>query len=89
MLGEDCDVQAMRLAEFPDNIILEVARRHSEGKPVLSGASLGQLKNSGLREATLLELARRGVPDSQAATLLAMRKRGAPDSEILQRFTGS
>ena len=83
------ELEALRLAEFPDDIILEVARHHSENKPVLSGASLAQLKNSGLRESTLFELARRGVPDSDAATILAMRKHGAPDGEILQRFTGS
>lgn len=83
------ELEALRLAEFPDDMILEVARHHSENKPVLSSASLAQLKNSGLRESTLLELARRGVPDSDTAEILALRKRGAADAQILQRFAGS
>jgi hypothetical protein len=83
------DLEALHLAEFPDDMILEVARHHSENKPVLSGASLAQLKNSGLRESTLLELARRSVPDSDASAILAMRRHGAADAQILQRFTGS
>ncbi len=83
------ELEALHLAEFPDDLILEVARHHSENKPVLSGASLAQLKNSGLRESTLLELARRGVPDTDASAILAMRKRGAADQQVLQRFTGS
>ena len=83
------DLEALHLAEFPDDMILEVARHHSENKPVLSGASLAQLKNSGMRESTILELARRGVSDSAAPEILAMRKHGAADAQILHRFTGS
>jgi hypothetical protein len=83
------ELQALRLAEFPDDMILEVARHHSENRPVLSGASLAQLKNSGLRESTLLELARRSVPDSEAPAILSMRKHGGADAQILERFTGS
>ena len=83
------ELQAMKLAQFPDDIILEVARHHSEQKPVLGGASLAQLKNSGLREATLLGLAQHSVPDSEAPNILALRKHGASDVEILRRFAGS
>jgi hypothetical protein len=83
------ELQAMRLAGFSDETVLEVARRHAEGKPVLSGASLAGLKNTGLRESTLLELARRGVPDSQAPAIRALRRHGASDKEILRKFTGS
>jgi hypothetical protein len=83
------ELQAMRLAGFPDDIILEVAQRRSAGQPVLAGASLADLKNVGLREATLLELAHRGVPDSQLASILAFRKHGANDADILRQFPGS
>jgi hypothetical protein len=83
------ELQAMRLAGFPDDIILEMARRRSAGQPVLAGASLADLKNAGVREATLFELARRGVPDSQAGAIIASRKHGASDADILRQFSGS
>jgi len=80
------EFQAMRLAGLSDAIILEVARRRSANQPVLAGASLANLKNAGVRELTLLELARRGVPDSQAAAILAFRRHGASDAQIISRF---
>jgi len=83
------ELQAMRLAGLSDAILLEVARHHAAGKPVLAGASLASLKNVGVRELTLLELARRGVPDSQAAAIISARRHGASDAEILRRFGGS
>jgi len=83
------ELQAMRLAGLSDEIIMEVARRHAAGQAVLAGASLAELKNSGVREATLLELARRGVPDSHAAAIILSRRHGATDDDILRRFPGS
>jgi hypothetical protein len=83
------ELQAMRLAGIPDEIILEVARHHREARTVLSGASLAGMKNTGLRDATLLELVRRGIPDSQIDAIVALRRHGASDAEILRRFTGS
>jgi hypothetical protein len=83
------ELQAMHLAGLSDAIILEVARHHAAGKPALSGASLASMKNAGLRESTLYELARRGVPDSQVAAIIAYRRHGAKDVEILRRFAGS
>ncbi len=83
------ELQAMRLAGLSDAIILEVARHRAAGKPVLAGASLAQLRNTGVREATLLELARRGVPDSKAKAILAYRRHGASDAQILLEFSGS
>ena len=80
------ELQAMRLAGLSDAILLEVARHRSAGKPVLAGASLANLKNAGVRELTLLELARRGVPDSQAAAIIAYRRHGATDAQILRHF---
>lgn len=83
------ELQAMRLAGLSDSIVLEVARHHAQGQPVLGGASLARLKNAGMREATLLELARRGVPDAQADAILSARRHGASEADILRRFTAS
>lgn len=89
-LGFDAgEFQAMRLAGLSEAIILEVARHRAAGKPVLAGASLAQLRNTGVNEATLLELARRGVPDSKANAILAYRHNGASDAQILREFSSS
>jgi hypothetical protein len=83
------EFEAMHLAGLSDAIILAVARHRAEGKPVLSGAALAGLKNAGLRGSTLLELARRGVPDSEVNAIISYRRRGASDTAILRRFSGS
>jgi hypothetical protein len=83
------ELQAMRLAGLSDSIILEVARHHARGKPVLGGASLARMKNAGMRERTLLKLVQRGVPDTRANAILSARRRGASESQILRRFAGS
>jgi hypothetical protein len=83
------EFQAMRLAGLSDEIILETAKHEAAGTPSPSGPSLAKLKNSGLRESTLLELARRGIPDSATDQILAMRRHRATDGEILRRFTGT
>ena len=83
------ELEAMHLAGLSDSVVVEFARHRAEGKPVLSGASLAGLKNTGLRGSTLLELVRRGVPDSQANTIISFRRHGASDAQILRRFSGS
>lgn len=83
------ELEAMHLAGLSDAIVLEVARHRAEGKPVLSGASLADLKNAGVRGATLLELVRRGVPDSKGKALLVSRRHGASDAQLLHHFAGS
>jgi hypothetical protein len=83
------EYEAMHLAGLSDPIVLAVAQRRSDHEPVLSGASLAGLKNTGLRGSTLLELARRGVPDGAAKAIISLRRRGASDSQILRRFSGS
>ena len=83
------ELQAMRLAGLPDEILLVVASHRAAGKPVLSGASLARLKNTGLRESTLLELAQRGVPESEANAIISSRRSGANDAEVLRQFAGS
>lgn len=83
------EFQVMRLAGLSDAIILETAKHQAAGQPTLAGLSLGKLKNSGLRESTLLELVRRGIPDSSADQILALRRHRATDAEILRRFPGA
>ena len=80
------ELQAIRLAGLPDSIVLEVARQHSDGHAVLSGASIAQFMNTGMSRQTLLELIRRGVPDDQAQTILAMKRHRAKDAEVLARY---
>jgi hypothetical protein len=46
------------------------------------------MKNAGMRDATLFELARRGVPDSESVNIVLLRRRGFNDAEILRHFTG-
>jgi hypothetical protein len=80
------ELQAMRLAGLSDPIILEVARHRAESKPVLSGASLAMMRNTAMRESTLLKLTQLSVPDSEAAAILSSRHHGASDAEILRHF---
>ena len=80
------ELEAMHLAGLSDAILLEVARHRAANQAVLSGASLANLKNAGVRELTLLELVRRGVPESQGAAILSYRKHGASDAQIISHF---
>jgi len=79
---------AMHLAGLSDQIILEDIRRTSAGQPVLSGASLADFKNAGMRESTLLQLVRMGVPDSEANRILNFRRHGWSDAAILRHYLG-
>ena len=83
------ELQAMHLAGLSDAIVLEVARHHAAGTPALSGASLGTLRNLRMDNGTLLELVRRGIPDSEAAEIIAARRHGSTDAEILRHFSAS
>jgi hypothetical protein len=83
------ELQAMHLAGLSDAIVLEVARHHAAGTPALSGASLGTLRNLRMDNGTLLELVRRGIPDSEAPGIIAARRHGSTDAEILRHFAAS
>ncbi len=83
------ELQAMKLAGMSDAIVMEEAQQRANGKSVLSGATLAQLKNAGVRESTLLKLVERGVPESQGREILKYRLRGASETEILRDFRGS
>jgi hypothetical protein len=80
------ELQLIRLAGFSDAVVVEVARQEAAGRPVLSGASLSTMRNAGIHESMLLELLRRGVPDSEAATIIAAHRRGARDVDVLRRY---
>jgi hypothetical protein len=80
------ELQLIRLAGFSDAVVLEVARQEAAGKHVLSGASLSTMKNAGMHESILLELVRRGVPDSEAPVIIALHRHGAKDSDLLRRY---
>ena len=71
------EASAMRLAGISDKIILAVAHRRSQGLPVLSGQKLGELKNVGVSEATMLDMVQKGVSDQSASSFIAQRERAA------------
>jgi hypothetical protein len=71
------EAQAMRLAGLSDKIILAVAQRRSKGLTVLSGEKLGELKNAGASDATILEMVQRGDSDKTASEYIAQRNRAA------------
>jgi hypothetical protein len=71
------EAQALRLAGISDKIILAVAERRSKGLPVLSGGKLGELKNSGASDATILEMVQRGASEKIASEYIAQRNAAA------------
>ena len=68
---------AMRLTGLSDRIILAVAHRRSQGLPVLSGEKLGELKNTGVSDAELLDMVQKGTSDQAASSFIAQRERAA------------
>ena len=80
--GEAC---AMRLAGLSDKIILAVAQRKSQGLPVLSGEKLGELKNTGASDATILDFVQKGLSEKSVNDYIAQRNRMAGHSFVYQR----
>lgn len=80
------ELQAIHLAGLPDELVLDVARDRAAGKSTLSGAALGTMKNLRMDNATLLELVRRGTPETDGARIIAQRRSGVKDAEILRHF---
>jgi hypothetical protein len=66
--------QALRLAGLPDNVILAVAQRRSQGLPVLSGEKLAGLKNSGASDAVILDFVQKGITEQHASEYIAQRE---------------
>jgi hypothetical protein len=80
------ELELIRLAGFSDTMVLEVARHEAGGKPALSGTALSNMRNAGMREPVLLELVRRGIPDSEARVIIGLHRHGASDADILRRY---
>jgi hypothetical protein len=71
------EARAMRLTGLSDKIILAVAQRRSQSLPVISGEKLGELKNTGVTDATILEMVQKGDSDETATRYIAQRERAA------------
>jgi hypothetical protein len=71
------EARAMRLLGLSDKIILAVAHRRSQNLPVLSGEKLGELKNTGVSDATILEFVEKGYSEATADKFIAERERAA------------
>jgi hypothetical protein len=80
--GEAC---AMRLTGLSDKIILAVAQRRSEGLPVLSGEKLGELKNTGASDATILDFVQKGLSEKSVDAYIAQRNHMGGHSFVYQR----
>jgi hypothetical protein len=71
------EARVLRLAGLSDKTILAVAQRRSQGLPVLSGVKLGELKNAGLSDATILDFVQKGISEKDASAYIAQRERAA------------
>ena len=71
------EAQILRLAGLSDKAILAVAQRRSQGLPVLSETKLGELKNAGTSDATILDFIQKGITDREASEYIAQRERAA------------
>jgi len=80
------ELQAIHLAGLPDEVILDIARDRADGKSTLSGEALGTMRNLRIENSTLLQLVRRGTPESDGPRIIADRRHGAKDSDILRHF---
>lgn len=80
--------RALRLAGLGDNVILAVARRRSQGLTVLSGETLGKLKNSGLNDAAIQGMIEKGVTEQDAASFIAQRERAVGGHSFVYQGRG-
>lgn len=71
------EARAMRLAGLSDKIILAVARRRSQGLPILSGEKLGELKNTGASDATILDMVQKGLSEQTVNNYIAQHNAAA------------
>ena len=76
--------QALRLVGLSDKMILAVAQRRSQGLPVLSGVTLGELKNAGTGDAQILEMIEKGTSEQDAAAFISVRENAAGHSFTYQ-----
>jgi hypothetical protein len=66
--------RVLRLAGLPDKVILATAQRQSQGLTVLSGNTLGELKNAGVSDVAILDLVQKGTSEQQAAAYISQRE---------------
>jgi hypothetical protein len=71
------EARVLRLAGLSDKTILAVAKRRTQGLPVYSGAKLGELKNAGLSDATILDFVQKGISEKDVDAFVAQRQRAA------------
>jgi hypothetical protein len=81
------EASAMKLAGLSDKIILAVAQRRSQGLPVLSGEKLGELKNTGASDATILDFVQKGLSEKSVNDYIAQRNRLSGHSFVYQRHS--
>jgi hypothetical protein len=71
------EARALRLAGLSDKVILATAQRRSQGLPVLSGTTLGDLKNAGTSDAAILDMVQKGFTEQQTSNYIGQRERAA------------
>ncbi|MBZ5659004.1 MAG: hypothetical protein LAO08_01220 [Acidobacteriia bacterium] len=71
------EARVLRLAGLSDRTILAVASRRSKGLPVLSGETLGKLKNAGLSDTAILDMVQKGTSEKDASAYISERERAA------------
>jgi hypothetical protein len=71
------EARAIRLEGISDKIILAVAQRRAKNLPVLSGVKLGELKNTGVSDAVILDMVQKGLSEEMASRFIAERERAA------------
>jgi hypothetical protein len=71
------EVLAMHLANIPDSIILDVARRRAAGQPSLSGDMIAELIEAGYTRAQVTMLLDKGTTDAEAQTILDYHSRAS------------
>lgn len=69
------DAVTLRLVGLSNRVVLAILNRQQEGLPTMTGAIIGQLMNTGLTEAQILERINRGMTDAQAEKEIVVRKR--------------
>jgi len=79
------EAQAIRLAGYSDQVVLAVARRRAQHLPVASGASLVELKNTGVTEQKVLELISRGLTDEQVGQMVAAQEHAEMPKGFVRR----
>jgi hypothetical protein len=65
---------ALRLINLSDSTVQMILKRRIAGKPALSSAEIGRLKNTGLTEKQIVERIERGMTDQQADKEIALRE---------------